>query len=119
LVRLEYRFYSSLAQLFNAYSHTPFRQPQKLLWPFEHSIVQNFSGLPEIRFFDGLNSETVSESTRIMIFKISILLIGLGSLMICTHNLIILTKTKEMIRYCESFGYGGKTLSTHVSIILT
>jgi hypothetical protein len=36
---------------------------------------------------------------------------------------IILTKRKEMIRYCESFGYGGTTLSniiandlTHVSI---
>jgi hypothetical protein len=37
--------------------------------------------------------------------------------------LIILTKIKEMIRYCESFGYGGTTLSsittndlTHVSV---
>jgi hypothetical protein len=49
---------------------------------------------------------------------ISILLDGLGSLMICTHYLIILTKTKEAILYCESFRYGGKTLSTHISIIL-
>jgi hypothetical protein len=40
-------------------------------------------------------------------------------LMICTHDLIILTKTKETTRYCESFGYSGKTLSTHISIILT
>jgi hypothetical protein len=54
-----------------------------------------------------------------MIFKIVVLLDGLGSLMICTHDLIILIKTKEAIRYCELFGYGGKTLATHVSIILT
>jgi hypothetical protein len=26
----------------------------------------------------------------------------------CALDLIVLTKTKEMIRYCESFGYGGK-----------
>jgi hypothetical protein len=32
--------------------------------------------------------------------------------------LIILTKRKEMTRYYESFGYGGKSLSTHISIIL-
>jgi hypothetical protein len=30
-------------------------------------------------------------------------------------DLIVLTKTKEMIRYCESFGHGGKMLSTHVT----
>jgi hypothetical protein len=37
--------------------------------------------------------------------------------------LIVLTKTKEMIHYCESFGYGGTMLSniiandlTHVSV---
>jgi hypothetical protein len=28
--------------------------------------------------------------------------------MTCTHDLTILTKTKEMTRYCGSFGYGGK-----------
>jgi hypothetical protein len=28
-------------------------------------------------------------------------------------------KKKEKIRYCESFKYGGKTLSTIISIILT
>jgi hypothetical protein len=39
--------------------------------------------------------------------------------MLCTHDLIVLTKTKETIRYCESFEYGGKTLSTNVSSILT
>jgi hypothetical protein len=54
-----------------------------------------------------------------MIFKIVVLLDGLANLMICTHDLIVLTKIKEMTRYCESFNYGGKTLSTHVSIILT
>jgi hypothetical protein len=32
--------------------------------------------------------------------------------------LIILTKKKETIHYCESFGYGGKD-SQHVSIVLT
>jgi hypothetical protein len=33
-------------------------------------------------------------------------------------DLTILTKTKETIRYYESFGYGGKTLSIHVSNVL-
>jgi hypothetical protein len=36
-----------------------------------------------------------------------------------THDLTVLTKTKETTRYCELFKYYGKTLSTHVSIILT
>jgi hypothetical protein len=62
---------------------------------------------------DGLNSETIG----ILIFKIVDLLIGLGSLVICTHDLIALTKTKEIILYCESFRYGGRMLSTHVSIV--
>jgi hypothetical protein len=59
---------------------------------------------------------------RIMIFKIVVLLDGLSSLMISTHDLNLLTKTKEMTRYCESFEYGGTTLInisndlTHVSI---
>jgi hypothetical protein len=71
------------------------------------------------------NSSTVSnlnsnsESTRIVIFKIVILLDGLGSLMICTHALIVLTKTKETIHYCESFGYGGRNTLTNVSNDLT
>jgi hypothetical protein len=73
------------------------------------ALVLSVSGYPEIRFFDGLNSETVSESTRITIFKIAIFLIGLGSLMICTHDLVILAKIKEMICYCVSFGYGRKS----------
>jgi hypothetical protein len=63
--------------------------------------------------------DSISESMRITIFKIANLLIGLGILMICTHDLTVLTKTKEMTCYCESFRYGGKTLSTHVSIDLT
>jgi hypothetical protein len=79
--------------------------------------MRSFSGLPEIRFFNGLNSEKVSETTRIMIFKVVILLDRLRSLMICTHDLIILTKTEVIIHHCESFGYSGKMLSTYVSII--
>jgi hypothetical protein len=30
-------------------------------------------------------------------------------------DLIVLTKIKEMIRYYELFGHGGKTFSTHVT----
>jgi hypothetical protein len=52
---------------------------------------------------------------RIMIFKIVVLLDGLSSLMISTHDLNLLTKTKEMTRYCELFGYGGSTLSNIVA----
>jgi hypothetical protein len=33
--------------------------------------------------------------------------------------LIILTKRKETIRYCESFGYGGTSALTIVTIDLT
>jgi hypothetical protein len=55
---------------------------------------------------------------RITIFKIDVFHIRLGSLMICTHNLITLTKKKEMTRYCESFRYGRKMLSTHIFINL-
>jgi hypothetical protein len=46
---------------------------------------------------------------RFMIFRIVVLLIGLGSLMICTHILIVFTKTKEMTRYCGLHTFGGKT----------
>jgi hypothetical protein len=53
-----------------------------------------------------------------MIFKIVNFLIGLDSLMICTHDLTVLTKIKETTHYDELFRYGGKTLSTHVSIVL-
>jgi hypothetical protein len=48
---------------------------------------------------------------RIKIFKTILLLNGLSSLMICTHDLTVLTKTKGTACYCESFGYGGATLS--------
>jgi hypothetical protein len=37
----------------------------------------------------------------------------------CKLSLIILTKTKTTIRYCELFGHGGKMLSTHVTNDLT
>jgi hypothetical protein len=40
-------------------------------------------------------------------------------LMICTHGLTVLTKTKETICYCRMFRYGGKTISTIISIVLT
>jgi hypothetical protein len=33
--------------------------------------------------------------------------------------LIILTKRNETIRYCETFGYGGTTLSNIIAIHLT
>jgi hypothetical protein len=39
--------------------------------------------------------------------------------MICTHDLIVLSKTKETICYCELFGHGGKTLSIDVTNDLT
>jgi hypothetical protein len=53
------------------------------------------------------------------LFKIVNLLIRLGSLMICTHDLTVLTKTKETIRYCESFRYGGRNTLTNISNDLT
>jgi hypothetical protein len=56
-----------------------------------------------------MNLDTVSKSVRITIFKIIILIIQLGNLMICTHDLIVLIKTKETTRYCESFEFNGKT----------
>jgi hypothetical protein len=33
--------------------------------------------------------------------------------------LIVLTKRKEMFRYCETFGYGGTTLSNIIANDLT
>jgi hypothetical protein len=61
----------------------------------------------------------ILELMKITIFMIVNLLIGLGSLMICTHDLTILNETKETTSYCESFGYGGTTLSINISIVLT
>jgi hypothetical protein len=46
------------------------------------------------------NSSTVSILAKITIYKIAVLLSRLGSLMICIHDLTVLTKTKEVIRYC-------------------
>jgi hypothetical protein len=66
--------------------------------------VRSVSGSLEIRFFDGSNFGMVSEMMKITIFKIVMLLDGLGSLMIYTHDLIVLTKIKETICYWESFG---------------
>jgi hypothetical protein len=73
------------------------------------------------KFNSSIGFETRKQSqnmVRIMIFKIANFLIGLGNLMICTHDLIVLTKTKEMIRYCGSHAFSGKMLSTIVCIIL-
>jgi hypothetical protein len=52
---------------------------------------------------------------RITVYKIVNLFNGLGSLMTCTHDLTILIKIKEIIRYCGSFGYGDKSALTNVS----
>jgi xanthine/uracil/vitamin C permease (AzgA family) len=49
------------------------------------------------------NLDSISESMIIMILNIVNLFDGLGRLMICTHDLIVLTKIKEMTRYCELF----------------
>jgi hypothetical protein len=58
----------------------------------------------------------VLEMVRIMIFKVATMLSRLDTLMICTQDLIILNKTKEMIRYYESFGYDGKIILKHTFI---
>jgi hypothetical protein len=60
------------------------------------------------------NLDSISKSTRVMIFKFVHLLNGLGNLMICTHDLTILTKTKETTHYCESFGLRWQNRSQHV-----
>jgi hypothetical protein len=52
------------------------------------------------------------------LFKIVDFLIWLGSLMICTYDLTVLTKIKETTRYCESFGLRWQRLSANVSTIL-
>jgi hypothetical protein len=54
-----------------------------------------------------------------MIFKIFFLFIGLGSLMICAHDLIVLNKTKEIILTKMNHSDAvAKLLLTHVSIVL-
>jgi hypothetical protein len=55
---------------------------------------------------------TVTDNSKIMTFKLVINLIGLDNLMEYKLDLFVLTKTKEMICYCKTFGYGGKMLST-------
>jgi hypothetical protein len=59
------------------------------------ALLQSISRLPEIRFFDGLNMDLVPETTRIIIFNIVVLLGRLGTLMICTHNLYVITKRQR------------------------
>jgi hypothetical protein len=65
------------------------------------------------------DSLTVSNLVNITIFKIAILFIGLGNLMTCTHDLIVLTKIKEMTRYCGSNALGGKSALINASNDLT
>jgi Mn2+/Fe2+ NRAMP family transporter len=65
------------------------------------------------------DSSMVSNLAKISIFKIAVLFIGLSSLMPCTHDLTVLTKIKEMTRYCESFGYSGRNTLINVSNDLT
>jgi hypothetical protein len=60
------------------------------------------------------DSSMVSNLVKILIFKIAVLFIRLGSLMICTHDLAIVKKQKKTIRYCGSYVFSGKiTLNTH------
>jgi hypothetical protein len=70
------------------------------------------SRLPEMASTIGFETQRRFQNLeRIMIFKVVLLLNGLSSLMICTHELTVLTKTKETTHYCESFGYSAATLS--------
>jgi hypothetical protein len=67
-------------------------------------------------WYSWYQTSLVSELARIVIFKIVVLLIGLGSSMIYTHKLIILTNTKELTRYCGSNAFDGKiALNTFLS----
>jgi hypothetical protein len=60
------------------------------------ALVQSFSGLPQIGFFKGFETQKWFRNlARVTIFRVVIFLIGLGNLMICTHDLIVLTKIKD------------------------
>jgi hypothetical protein len=76
--------------------------------------MRSFSGLPEIRFFDSLNSDLVPETTRIMIFNIVVLLSRLGSFMICTHD-----QKKKRPAIVNRSDTVANVLSINVSIVLT
>jgi hypothetical protein len=54
--------------------------------------------------------DLISESMRIMIFKIAYFLIGLLRLMTCTHDLTIVVAHSDTV---------AKALSTNISIVLT
>jgi hypothetical protein len=56
---------------------------------------------------------------KIRIFKIANLLIGLGSLMLCTHDLTVLTKQKKQSAIVHHSDTVAKTLSTNIYIIIT
>jgi Mn2+/Fe2+ NRAMP family transporter len=74
--------------------------------------------LPYIRIVNDSDLDLVSESASITIFKIANLLDGLGSLIICTYNLTILTKRKKQPAIADRTRSVVKSLSTHVSIDL-
>jgi hypothetical protein len=60
-------------------------------------------GLPKMDSMIGFETRRRFRNLeRITIFKIVLLLNGLSSMMICTHDLTVITKTKEMTRHCES-----------------
>jgi hypothetical protein len=67
----------------------------------------------------GLDFDTVTDSGEIMTFKLVIKFIWSDNLMQYKLDLIILTKTKEIIRYCESHAYSGKVALNNVTNNLT
>jgi hypothetical protein len=64
------------------------------------ALLRSFSGQSEIGFVQQIrNSETVSEFGEDYNFKLLSCLFAYGDIMICTHDLIILTKTKGVITH--------------------
>jgi hypothetical protein len=82
------------------------------------ALVRSVSGSPEICFFNGFEVRYSFRIGEDYDFKITIFLIGLGNLMICTHDLVVLTKIKETTRYSHHTHSVVKSLLTHVSIDL-
>jgi hypothetical protein len=91
-----------------------FSNHNKCLWPFKDSTHAELADCWKTASSTVGNPERFQNLMRIMIFSIAILLSQLGSLMICIHDLTVLAKRKETIRYHKSFGYGGKcTINKH------
>jgi hypothetical protein len=57
LARIDYGFYSSLAQIFNAYSYTDFDNHSNGYNRSRIALLWSGSRLPEIRFFNGFKLE--------------------------------------------------------------